>query len=230
MKNKNIIISAAIILFIGVLSMSLGEISNAIPLGIYDDPVIIIDAGHGEFDGGAVADDGTLEKDINLKISLKLRQIMQANGYKVIMTRTTDSGTDYTETTDIKSRKTKDMKNRLKLMNTTENAIYVSIHLNKFNSKSAKGAQVFYSPNENGSKELGGFIQKNIVDMLQNDNDRVIKQGSKNTYLLYYAEKPAVIVECGFISNNEELILLKDDVYQSKMAFAISCGILDYID
>lgn len=222
-----LIISSALILCASVLA--LGEVSKAVPNGIYSDTVIIIDAGHGEFDGGAVAPDGTLEKDINLQIATKLKRMMIANGYRVVMTRTTDSGTDYSETTDIKSRKTKDMKNRLKLMNTTDNAIFVSIHLNKFEAGSAKGAQVFYSPKTEGSKELGESIQKSIVSLTQPENTRQIKSGTKNTYLLYYAQKPAVIVECGFLSNNEELQLLKNDDYQSKIAFAVSLGILDYL-
>lgn len=175
-----------------------------------------------------MASDGTVEKNINLSIALKLRDILVCSGYSVIMTRTTDTGTDYSENYEIKDRKVTDMKNRLKLMNSTENAVFVSVHLNKFDSSTAKGAQVFYSPNSDDSRLLGDKIQSNIVSLLQPENSRSIKKGTKNTYLLYYAECPAVIVECGFLSNPTELSLLKNDSYQRKMAFAIATGIYSY--
>ena len=230
MNKRKLQIIVCFIILITLIPFSLSQITKAKQVQYGDLPIIIIDAGHGEFDGGAVANDSTLEKDINLAISLKLQKIMVMNGYKVIMTRTTDKATDYSEATDIKSRKVKDMKNRLKLMNETENAIFISIHLNKFSASSAKGAQVFYAPNSVGSKELGDSIQKSIIQLLQKDNNRAIKQGNKSTFLLYYAEKPAVIVECGFLSNEEELILLKDEQYQNKMAFSIFCGVLNYLN
>lgn len=189
---------------------------------------IIIDAGHGGFDGGAVALDGTVEKDINLLISHKLKDMLQLQGFNVIMTRYDDSATDNTEDQNISSRKTSDLRNRLRLMNSSPDAIFVSIHLNKFNFASANGLQVFYSPNTAHSKNLAELIQTSVKTMLQPTNDRVVKKGTKSTYLLYNARIPAVIVECGFLSNTEELIMLKDDTYQSKLAFCIFCGITDY--
>lgn len=189
---------------------------------------VIIDAGHGGFDGGAVASDGTVEKDINLLISHKLKDMLQLQGFNVIMTRYGDSATDNTEDQNISSRKTSDLRNRLKLMNSLPDAIYVSIHLNKFNQSTAAGLQVFYSPNIEYSKYLAEYIQASTKSMLQPENDRVIKQGTKSTYLLYNAKIPAVIVECGFLSNTKELELLKDSSYQSKLAFCIYCGIVDY--
>lgn len=144
------------------------------------------------------------------------------------MTRTDDNATDNTEYSQISKRKTSDLKNRLDLMNKTENGIYVSIHLNKFTASRAKGMQVFYSTNTSNSKTLAQNIQKKTAEILQKDNNRVIKPGGKSTYLLYYAKIPAVIVECGFLSNNQELELLKSDEYQSKIAFCIYCGIKEY--
>ena len=191
-------------------------------------PVVIIDAGHGGFDGGAVASDGTVEKDINLNIAMVLRRFVEQSGFNVIMTRTSDSATDDVETKAIAARKKSDLKNRLELMRDYPDAIFVSIHLNKFTTSAASGAQVFYSKTDPNSKTLGECIQKSVVGLLQPDNTRVIKQGTDSTYLLKNATVPAVIVECGFLSNHGELEKLKNEEYQNKMAFAVYCGILEY--
>lgn len=183
---------------------------------------------HGGFDGGAVASDGTVEKDINLIIATKLKKMLVFCGYNVIMTRETDSSTDTSESSIISDKKKSDMKNRLKLINSSEDAIFVSIHLNKFTTSSANGAQVFYSPNHIDSMRLGTTIQASIKAKLQNQNERIAKASTKDTYLLYNAEVPAVIVECGFLSNAAELRLLKTDEYQGKVTFAIFCGITEY--
>jgi len=188
---------------------------------------IIIDAGHGGFDGGAVAGDGTVEKDINLSISLTLQKILTFYGFEVIMTRTEDTSTESTEGS-IASKKKSDLKNRLSLMQENPDAIYVSVHLNKFTTSAANGTQVFYSPNFDMSRDLGQFIQQSVVKLLQPENNRVIKQGTSSTYLLHKAYVPAVIVECGFLSNKTELELLKNEEYQKKMAFCIFCGINNY--
>lgn len=189
---------------------------------------VIVDAGHGGFDGGAVADDGTPEKDINLSISLKLAALLRFHGYDVILTRSTDTGTETDSSQSIAIRKKSDMGERLKIINENPDAIFVSIHLNKFTSSSAVGSQVFYSPNNPLSEALGLSLQKTVKTLLQPENERTIKKGTKSTYLLYKAKIPAVIVECGFLSNKKELALLKNDEYQSKMAFAVLCGILNY--
>ncbi len=191
-------------------------------------PIVIVDAGHGGFDGGAVAKDGTVEKDINLSIANYLRNFLVSNGAKVVMTRNSDMATDDVETKTIATRKKSDLKNRVNLMKEYPDAIYVSIHLNKFTTSAANGAQVFYSQNAKGSKELGESIQKSIKTKLQSYNQRVIKKGTGSTYILKNATIPTVIAECGFISNHQELEKLKDKSYQRKMAFCIYCGINDY--
>lgn len=191
-------------------------------------PVIILDAGHGGFDGGAVAADGTVEKDINLKISLTLSKMLKSSGYTVIMTREEDIGTEDNLNDKIASRKKSDLKNRLKLMNDNPEAVFVSIHLNKFTTAAARGSQVFYSGKTEQSKNLGDSIQKNIIKLLQPDNTRVNKQATSSTFLLYNATVPAVLVECGFLSNKAELELLKTTEYQNKMAFCILCGINEF--
>lgn len=182
---------------------------------------------HGGFDGGAVASDGTVEKDINLNIALMIAKLLKQNGFNVIMTRENDVSTDDVETDKIATRKKSDLKNRLDLMNDYSDAIFVSVHLNKFTTSAARGSQVFYSKSEK-SKLLGDCIQKSIVSHIQPENTRVNKQATSSTYLLYNATIPTVLVECGFLSNKAELEKLKNEDYQNQMAFCIYCGILEY--
>ncbi len=182
---------------------------------------------HGGFDGGAVAQDGTVEKNINLNISLTLGSLLKQNGFRVIMTRQADVSTEDTESSQIASKKKSDLKNRLNLMRDNPDAVFVSIHLNKFTTSSAFGSQVFYSKNEQ-ARILGDRIQSAIISLIQPENTRVNKQATSSTYLLHNATIPAVLVECGFLSNKQELEKLKQPSYQNKMAFSIYCGIAEY--
>lgn len=190
-------------------------------------PQVILDAGHGGFDGGAVASDGTVEKDINLNITLTVAELLKQSGFEVILTRENDVSTDDVESDTISVKKKSDLKNRLELMDDYSDAVFVSIHLNKFTTSAANGSQVFYSKNEQ-SYVLGDCIQKSIVARLQPENTRVNKQATSSTYLLYHATIPAVLVECGFLSNKTELEKLKNEDYQKQMAFCIYCGIVEY--
>ncbi len=191
---------------------------------------IILDAGHGGFDGGASAADGTVEKDINLQISQKICALLQFNGYEVIMTRDSDTGTEDDESAAIAKRKKSDLSNRLQLMKDNPDAIFVSIHLNKFTTSAANGAQVFYTKNYTEAYDLANCVQSSIKTLIQPENTRVVKQGTSSTYLLKNAATPAIIVECGFLSNKQELEKLKMQDYQSKMAFAITSGIMDFYE
>ncbi len=212
-----------------ILSILFCKVQQTSSNNIYNNhfPVLIIDAGHGGEDGGAVADDNTLEKDINLHISIKLNDILSVFGYKTKMIRNTDTDLHITGDT-IKQRKISDIQERYKIMNSYDNCLYISIHQNKFNDSRIHGAQTFYSPNNNESKILADFIQKSISNQLQSDNNRVIKKSGTNIYLLYNATKPTVMVECGFISNYEELQKLKNENYQQQMALSIAYGIINY--
>ena len=191
---------------------------------------VILDAGHGGFDGGAVASDGTVEKDINLSIALKVRDFLKLGGVDVIMTRDVDTGTEDDVNQSISARKKSDLYNRLQLMQENPDALFVSVHLNKFTTSAASGTQVFYSPDFSDARILGEKIQSEVVSMLQPENTRVVKQGNKKTFLLSKAPIPAVIVECGFLSNAQELERLKNSQYQSQMAMSISLGVLDFLN
>ena len=229
MKKSISILLAAFIISFSIVAFQQIRLASADNYSVENVPVIIIDAGHGGEDGGAVGIDGTAEKDLNLSISLKLNEILSAMGYQTRMVRTTDTSIHNTDADTVRERKVSDIHNRAAIMNEYENCIYVSIHQNKYSGSSIWGAQTFYSPNNEESKELAQLIQASIANNVQPDNKRVIKQSGTNIYVLYNATKPAVMVECGFVSNANELEQLKDEEYQNKMAFAISNGIINYL-
>lgn len=181
---------------------------------------IIIDAGHGGGDPGAIGDNGSLEKDINLSISLKLQQFIEQNGGTVLMTRVEDEM--------LGGNKRDDMKIRKRLREENSGDVFISIHLNSFPEESCKGAQTFYANNEE-SKALAEKIQKNMVKFLDESNSRIAKKLT-DVYLLKNVNIPSVIVECGFLSNSIEEKLLMDEDYQSKVAFSIYSGILEYFN
>ena len=201
---------------------------TAVSASQYIPKKIIIDAGHGGFDGGASANDGTMEKDINLAIALYLKDMCKMGGYEVILTRTDESGIEKDENESIAQRKKSDMRRRLQIIEENPDAIFISVHLNKFTTSSAKGTQVFYSANNEDSNKLALSVQSKVRKLLQPENERVIKKADSSIYLLKNAKIPAVIVECGFLSNAQDLALLKDKEYQSKLAFCIYCGLLEY--
>ena len=193
-------------------------------------PIVIIDAGHGGFDGGAVSDDGTVEKDINLSIALYLQEYLSIFNIKTIMIRETDCSVEDNGLNTIRQKKTSDLHNRIKIMEETDNAIFVSIHQNKFPDGKYSGTQVFYSPKtKDESQVLAQIIQDYIVNTLQKDNKRQIKECGTSVFLMYNAVKPAVLVECGFLSSYEETQRLKSSEYQKKIAFCIAMGIQNYL-
>lgn len=190
---------------------------------------VIVDAGHGGDDGGAIGIDGTVEKDINLDIALKLEKILKFYGFNVIMTRTQDVMTCDDGLDSLRKRKISDIHNRFELMRKNPDAIFISVHQNKFEDSSQHGTQVFYSGNDERSKELAEAIQTSVTLTLQRKNDRVVKKSGSGIYLLYHAKIPAVLVECGFISNSYEVKKLKDESYRMKLAILIADGLLKYL-
>ena len=190
---------------------------------------VIVDAGHGGDDGGAIGIDGTVEKDINLDIALKLEKILKFYGFNVIMTRTQDVMTCDDGLDSLRKRKISDIHNRFELMRKIPDAIFISVHQNKFEDSSQHGTQVFYSGNDERSKELAEAIQTSVTLTLQRKNDRVVKKSGSGIYLLYHAKIPAVLVECGFISNSDEVKKLKDESYRMKLAILIADGLLKYL-
>ena len=190
---------------------------------------IIIDAGHGAPDGGAVGESGVLEKDLNLSVALMLQKFLESGGTHVLLTRSDDNGI-YDISGSIKNKKVSDIKNREKFMKEMDADVFVSIHMNKFPEKKYSGPQVFYSVNDEESKIIAESIQRNMIAVLSPVSEREIKPADKNIYLLTNASVPAVLVECGFLSNPEEEQNLKDKNYQRRLAWAVYCGMLEYFN
>lgn len=190
---------------------------------------IVIDAGHGYPDGGAVADDGTQEKDINLTVSKKLGSLLQQSGALVIYTRENDNAVTDDFNKKIREIKLDDLKNR-KLIAANSNAdMFVSIHMNKFSDKSYSGAQVFYQGKSKESKNLAEIVQKNMRKTVDNSNKREAKDSKNSIFVLNDMKMPSILVECGFLSNEREKQKLLDDSYTDKISYSIYCGILEYI-
>lgn len=226
--KKALFIFFSVFLLVSIFILQEVKLASSSQLIENEFPVIIIDAGHGGEDGGAVGADGTNEKDINLSIALKLNDILTVLGYETRMVRTTDISIHNEGADTIRERKSSDIRNRAAIMEEYENCLYISVHQNKYEDSSIWGAQTFYSPNDDASKSLAQFIQTSVAAQIQPDNKRQIKESGTSIYVLYNATKPAVMVECGFISNPNELSQLKTEEYQSKMAFSISTGIMNY--
>ena len=236
LKNSKQILKLIALILIGVMAacvplasvLRLSERCGGAVILMQNFPVIVIDAGHGGIDGGAVAQDGTLEKDLNLSIAQKTERFFWLFGYETVMTRSDDRLISDERATTIRQKKSSDLHNRSKLLASYEDALLLSIHQNKFSQAKYSGTQVFYSGNHPSGQLLADCIQRSVVSALQSQNTREIKRSGSEIYLLHTAQHPAVMVECGFLSNQEELSKLKDSNYQSKIAFCILYGIIDF--
>ena len=189
-------------------------------------PCVVIDAGHGGADPGKVGVDGSLEKDINLKIAKKLALFLTAADMDVVLTRETDAGL-YDE--NVSNKKVQDMKNRVALIEEKKPVLTVSIHQNSYHEEYVHGAQVFYYEGSQESKEIAERMQQVLAEQIDPDNARQAK-ANDSYYLLKKTSTPIVIVECGFLSNYEEAQKLSSESYQEKTAWAIHLAILQYLN
>lgn len=185
---------------------------------------VILDAGHGLPDGGAVGNDGTEEYNINLAIVKKIQSVLEVSGCNVILTRSDENGI---YNFDAKNKKKSDLLNRTKIANASNGEIFVSIHLNKINVQNCSGWQSFYQKNNKFSQNLAHCIQNNLNNTITNTTTRDILPLT-GKYLMDNIKIPTVTVECGFLSNISDLSNLKTDSYQEKLAWGISQGIIDY--
>ncbi|NGT48642.1 N-acetylmuramoyl-L-alanine amidase CwlD [Clostridium perfringens] len=189
--------------------------------------VIVIDPGHGGIDGGAKSENGVIEKDINLSISLKTKAALESKGYKVIMTRSEDVGL-YTDGKKVREKKIEDLGNRVKIKKENKCDAFISIHQNMFPQKNCKGAQV-WSANNEPSQKLGKIIQQKFKEEVDQNNKREAKVAKKEYKILNDGyEGASVIVECGFLSNPEECELLGKEDYQNKIANTLANAIDEY--
>lgn len=186
-------------------------------------PIIILDAGHGGEDSGAVGIDGVLEKDLNLSLTLRLRDLLVFEGWQVILTRDSDVLL-YDPKLEL-SHKVQDLKNRLDFGTTYPDAVFVSIHMNKFPAESCKGLQIYYSPNHMGSQTLAERMQSDIKYYLAPDNHRLSKKATTSIFILSRIQNPAILIECGFISNSAESALLQTEGYQKELTAVIGASL-----
>lgn len=184
----------------------------------FDGKTVIIDPGHGGIDGGAVGKNGTLEKNLNMSLSLELRDALKETGYNVILTREKDQ---LTYNGDEKNKKKADTKYRLKVAAENPTALFISIHMNYFEDTTAKGSQIFYSVNNPKSKDFAEILKKSLTENTDKQNKREIKEAYPNIYIMRNIKNPAVLLECGFISNREEEKLLNSKEYRASIVKSI---------
>lgn len=189
-------------------------------------PVFVLDAGHGGADGGASSSSGVLESDINLAITLRARDMFALLGQPTVLTRTDERSLADDPSATLRQQKVSDTKNRVALVNGIENARLISIHQNTLAGySSVHGAQVFYSTID-GSAETAEAIQQVLNTMVNEGNEKVKKPISKDVYLMSHVTCPALLVECGFLSNAAETELLQTHTYQTLLAMIICCAAL----
>ncbi len=182
-------------------------------------PVIIIDPGHGGEDPGKVGINDILEKDINLQIAMKVRDLMEEVGIEVVMTREDDK---------VPERKKEDLENRVELINKTRPTIALCIHQNSYTSPDIFGAQVFYHTKTAEAVDIATLVQESLR-AIDSSNTREIKKND-TYYMLKFSEAPTIIVECGFLTNPTEAQKLTTEEYQDEVAFAICEGIVKWLD
>ena len=188
---------------------------------------IVIDAGHGKPDEGAESSRGTTEAETNLKIALKLQNLLEQSGCSVVLTRSDENAIYDIDSKTLRQKKISDIHNRVKIGNESSADIFVSIHLNKIPQQQYDGWQTFYNANSVDGQKLAVSIQNNLNDAIQKENNRVAKS-IDNIYIVKHVQIPTTIVECGFLSNPDEEKLLLEDEYQNRLAWGIYNGIIDY--
>ncbi len=201
--------------------------ADVLPVGTMSDTdyLVVLDPGHGGIDPGVLGIGGIQEKDLNLVIAMKLKELLQEQGVRVIMTRETDAGL-YSETDT--NKKIADMKARCSIIEEQEADLVISIHQNSFSDSQVSGAQVFYYTHSEEGALLAQCVQDSIRENVDDTNLRKIK-ANDTYYMLVHTACPTIIVECGFVTNEEEAALLVTDDYQNSIAAAITSGIIDYL-
>ncbi len=230
MRKSNVILIGLIFaLLLAIYSLNMNMDTQTSVAGSEIQKTVIIDAGHGGEDPGKVSNNSNLkEKDLNLKIAFKLKQMLESEDYKVIMTREEDKLMYSEGTTSIYDKRKQDLTRRKEIMDNSGAHIVVSIHMNSFQEPKYYGAQTFYPPNSPDSLRLAANIQKSLKNILDKDNKREPQEKKDPIVILADLKTPTTIVECGFLSNYEEEKRLLTDEYQSKVAAAIKEGIWDY--
>ena len=218
----------AVVILIGMIYLLFFTPQETIALFPMQNQTIVLDAGHGGLDGGASTDDGVPEKNINLNIAKYLEAYLKQSGATVVMTRTKDISLHINEDAPVKQRKREDLLKRREITNTSGADLMISIHMNYFEQKQYGGAQVFFEQNFAESKSLASAIQKSLKENLNSENKREVQAIPKDKLQFQNLSVPSALVECGFLSNPEDAVLLKSPEYQQKVALAIYLGIIQF--
>lgn len=231
LNKKRILFISSIIIY-SIFSYSFLENFDLNTILVSSTPVsnhvIILDAGHGNPDGGATDKTGNIiESELNLEIVLKLQNLLESSNCNIILTRSDENGIFEANTHSIRDKKISDMKNRVKIGNNSDADLFISIHMNKLEESKYSGWQTFYKNKDKESKKIAQKIQTNLNLFMEKENSREIKSIS-GIYLTKNVEIPLVIVECGFLSNQKEAYLLNKESYQDKLAWSIYTGLMDY--
>lgn len=192
-------------------------------------PVIVLDAGHGGLDSGAVGGSGTLEKDVNLSIVKILRDMLEMSGFEVVLTRSEDISIYDAGVEGIRNQKLSDMDNRLEIVQSYPDSIFLCIHQNNYTDPRYFGGQMFYNNNNPDNRTLAQIMQNKFAE-LQPGNDREIKLSGDELFLLKSNPNPSLMIECGFLSNPDEEARLSTWEYQQQVAFTIYGGVMEFLD
>lgn len=231
LNKRSVKLTVGMLCCIAVLAVGARLTDDVVPASaeIDERPVIVLDAGHGGLDSGAVGKSGVLEKDINLSVVKHLREMLELSGFQVITTRDEDISIYDAGVEGIRNQKLSDMDNRYEIVHSYPDSIFLCIHQNNYTDPAYFGGQMFYNDNHPDNRTLAQIMQNRFA-ALQEGNDREIKLSGDELFLLKDNKNPSLMIECGFLSNPEEEARLATTEYQQKMAFSIYCGVLEFID
>lgn len=231
LKEKIPVIMAMICCFV-VLAVSgvvkAGDGSEAVMASVGEKQIIVLDPGHGGADGGGVGINGVCEKDINLNIAKYLGTMLSFSGYEVVYTRSEDISIYDEGITGLRNQKVSDMENRLEIIEKYPDSIFFSIHQNQYTDSAYFGGQMFYTTNNSGNFRLATIMQEKFAE-LQPGNDRDVKLIDNGLYLFKNTKQPALLIECGFLSNANDAKNLNTPEYQKQVAFTIYRGLTEYL-
>lgn len=231
LDKKSIRLTAAMIGCFALLAVCARVTESALPTAVQtaERPVIVLDAGHGGLDSGAVGKSGLLEKDVNLSVVKKLASMLKMSGFEVVLTRNEDISIYDPGVEGIRNQKLSDMDNRLEIVQKYPDSIFLCIHQNNYTDPQYFGGQMFYNNNNPDNRTLAQIMQNRFAT-LQPGNDREIKLSGEELFLLKSNPNPSLLIECGFLSNPNEEALLATDEYRQQTAFTIYCGLIEFLE
>jgi len=229
MKNRSILFAAVCVVFLGMCGLFLTRYPLIQPVGSFTGAsiVFVLDPGHGGEDGGAVSVSGASESGINLAVAQKMDLILGLYGKKAVLLRETDRSLHTEGAVTLREKKVSDLKNRVRMVNAQPGAVLLSVHQNSYPGQQYWGLQTFYAHTEH-SQQLAECMQKAIQSQLQIENRRQSKPIPDNVYLMNHVECPAVLVECGFLTNPEEEARLRNETYQCKLAAVLTAAAMNW--